>query len=141
MSTPEKMNGHQHDNIPVPDMVGITITPIGPDVDHCNGAIVRLSCEQMSGVQQHPETGEVYLAAGMSGPQCREIARQLLTIADAASNGREITMLCVTQASMWKLPGQALIATRHPMPHFEFAVQPQSNSNLVKPSPRKLIIP
>ncbi len=125
-----------------PNMVSIEVTPIGSAADHCDGGILKLTKDE-------GDPSEMVLAAGMSGPQCREVARQLLIIADAASGGAEVTMMCVTHSSMWKMPGQALIARRTPDPHFEFAVKPVgpfsgppvNNGRRVVTPNRRLIVP
>lgn len=116
--------------IPVQEMVGIEILPIGTSIDWCEGGIVRLV--KGSGDQ------EISLAAGMSGPQLREIARQLLTIADASSKGAEKTVMCVSSPPMWKLPGQVLLVRCEPSgrPHFEFMVKPQAPG-----AGKKLVMP
>lgn len=119
----------------LPEMVGIEVVPIGREVDRCEGGIVRL-------VKNEGQVTELSLAAGLGAAQCREVARQLLTIADAASGGTERTIMCVSSVSMWKLQGQALIVrcnTQDGRVQFEFAVNP-ARERVVKPQ-RKLIIP
>ena len=116
---------------PDPEMVGIDVIPIGPSPDVCDGVVVRLIRGEGTGE-------EVSLMAGLSAPQCREIARQLLTAADAASRSVERTLLCVTESEMWKLPGQALIVRYAPDLNFEFAVKPRQDKRLSKPQIRAL---
>lgn len=134
MSSGDKLNGLS--DLVKQDLVSVEVVPIGQSADQCEGAILKLTKDE--GIP-----AEVVLAAGMSGPQCREVARQLLSIADAASRGNEVTMLCVTHASMWRLPGQALIARRTPDTHFEFMVKPADNGGrrVVKMPVPKLILP
>jgi hypothetical protein len=119
-----------------PAMVEIEVTPVGETADACDGAVVRL-------VSGEGTASEVSLAAGLSGPQCREVARQLLIVADGASRGTERTLLVVTAPGMWRLPGQALVVRCTPDPHFEFLVKPRGSDRaprLARPA-RKLIVP
>jgi hypothetical protein len=123
------------------DMVSIEVIPAGVSITECKGAVVRL-------VKDEGLPSEITLAAGIGGAQARELARQLLIIADAASGGTEMTMLCLTHSSMWKLPGQALIARRDQdgTPHFEFAVKPVTAGGgaprrLLRLPREKLIVP
>ena len=116
-----------------PDMVGVEIIPIGSSSDACDGAVVRL-------VRDEGSEKEISLAAGLGPEQCRELARRLLTIADASSRGSERTLMCVTAQAMWKLPGQALVVRCTPDVHFEFIAKPSQNgggARLIKP-PKKI---
>ena len=105
----------------VVDLVNIEIIPVGKTEDDCIGGAVKLTRDE-DGV-------EVSLMAAMSPPQCREIARRLLIIADAATGGAERTIMCVSATSMWKLPGQVLLTryTADDEVRFEFAVDPMKN--------------
>ncbi len=115
-----------------PDMVGIEVVPIGSSSDACDGAVVRL-------VRDEGSEKEISLAAGLGPAQCRELARQLLTIADASSRGSERTLMCVTAQAMWKLPGQALVVRCTPDVHFEFVAKPnQGSAKLIRP-PKKIL--
>ena len=115
------------------EMVGIEVIPIGPDGDTCQGAAIRLTKDEGE--------AELALTCAMSPPQCREIARRLLVIADAASSGAQRTILCVTATAMWKLPGQMLMVRFSPDPHYEFLVNPAAPKKLVKSPTPKLIVP
>ena len=115
----EVMNGQV---IPPPeDLVSIEIIPAGVD-EKCAGAIVRL-------IQNEGRPEEIVLASGLSPDQCREIARRLLIVADAASQGTQRTLLCVTETSMWAPPGQALIVHCDPDVRFNFAIEPQKSTD------------
>ena len=115
------------------EMVGIEVIPIGPDGDTCQGAAIRLTKDEGE--------AELALTCAMSPPQCREIARRLLAIADAASSGTQRTILCVTATAMWKLPGQMMMVRFSPDPHYEFLVNPAAPKKLVKSPTPKLIVP
>jgi hypothetical protein len=113
--------------IPPPnDLVAIEVIPAGVDEKRCEGAIVRL-------VRHEGQPEEVALASGLSPDQCREIARRLLIVADAASKGADRTLLCVTKTEMWAHPGQALIVHCDPDVRFNFVVQPQQIARPDKP--------
>lgn len=115
------------------EMVSIEVVPVGTSSEVCSGAVVRL-------VRGEGGAGEVSLAAGLVPAQCRELSRQLLTIADAASRGTERTMMCVTSRAMWDLPGQVLVVRCTPEVHYEFVAKPRNNNaQLIRPPRKKLI--
>ena len=105
------------------DLVNIEVIPVGKTDTDCIGGAIKLT-------RDGDEDGaEMSLMAAMSPSQCREIARRLLIIADAATDGAERTIMCVSATSMWKLPGQVLL-TRYTVDdkvQFEFAVDPMKN--------------
>ena len=136
----DEMNGARPDEVSAElehavEMVGIEVIPIGPDGDTCQGAAIRLTKDAAEG------EAELALTCAMSPPQCREIARRLLVIADAASSGAQRTILCVTATTMWKLPGQMMMVRFSPDPHYEFLVNPAAPKKLVKSPTPKLIVP
>jgi hypothetical protein len=115
-------------------LVGIDVIPIGPSTEECEGGVVRL-------IRDEGTPDETSLACGMSGPQCRELARQLLIIADAASKGGERTVFAVTSTAMWGLPGQALIVRFAPDLNCQFVVPMPGPRNVARPKKRALLLP
>jgi hypothetical protein len=125
----EVMNGQV---IPPPeDLVAIEVIPIGAEEKKCEGAVVRL-------IRHEGQPEEMSLASGLSPDQCREIARRLLIIADAAYQGTQRTLLCVTETAMWSHPGQALIVHCDPDVRYNFAIEPQKTGQPERPRNVKL---
>jgi len=115
------------------ETVSIEVIPIGATVEKCDGAVLRLSV--MRGGE------EIDLKAGVSGPQCRRVAFELLRVADAASGGADRTLLVTTEAAMWRIPGQALIVRLTPAGfQMDFAAKPGENLGLILPD-KKLVVP
>lgn len=117
-------------------MVGIEILPIGSSVDKCEGAVVRLIQDDGDSKSKDGPS----LSAALSGPQCREIARRLMVIADAAARD-EMTIMCISKNNMWDLPGQVLLVRKTPDGiRFEFAVKTQEKAGGLQTLKKDLVI-
>lgn len=111
----------------------IEVIPVGSSADLCEGAVISLSLGEGE--------SEVRVSSGLGPEQCREVARRLLTIADAASRGSTRTTLCVSAEHMWRLPGQTLLVRYDADGRLqcEFAVRAPQAGPVVRPQRRGLM--
>ena len=118
-----------------PEQVAVEIIPLkeGP-VGQVMGCALRLS----TGDSEDQKS----ITSALSAPQMRELARQFLVIADAASQGATRSFMAITNSEMWKLPGQHLMIRCTPETHMDFAVKPANmlNGKIAIPD-KRLILP